>query len=297
MSLPVRTLLVIVACFLFLSPACTYPRTEWTAQSLNPDSVAVKHGDFKVCSQSGFCKRNRQYADDVAAAGSSWASPYRIDVPSLKAKDGSLSATVLKDIDGGEVARLPLAISFLKSGVARLELDEEKRMKGEIELRHGSQARKERYNEAPEWVIVGGLEAGKSKMTSSDNEKTTIKYGPDLAYEAIIRHKPFSIDFIRDGQVHVRLNGKGLFNLEHWRPKIEKKVEDAMAGEEIKQAEDSPKVPDVDESTWWDESFGGNTDHKPKGPESVALDITFLGYEHVFGIPEHTGPLSLKETR
>ena len=53
----------------------------------------------------------------------------------------------------------------------------------------------------------------------------------------------------------------------------------------------------MDESTWWEESFGGNTDSKPKGPESIGLDITFPGYEHVFGIPMHAAPLSLKETR
>jgi alpha 1,3-glucosidase len=34
-----------------------------------------------------------------------------------------------------------------------------------------------------------------------------------------------------------------------------------------------------------------------KGPESLALDITFPGYSHVFGIPEHASPLSLKTTR
>nr|GFD59867.1 probable glucan 1,3-alpha-glucosidase [Tanacetum cinerariifolium] len=52
-----------------------------------------------------------------------------------------------------------------------------------------------------------------------------------------------------------------------------------------------------DEGTWWDESFGGNTDTKPRGPEAVALDISFPGYEHVYGLAEHTSPLNLKETR
>jgi alpha 1,3-glucosidase len=33
------------------------------------------------------------------------------------------------------------------------------------------------------------------------------------------------------------------------------------------------------------------------GPESVGLDITFPGFEHVYGIPEHATSLSLKETR
>jgi mannosyl-oligosaccharide alpha-1,3-glucosidase len=34
-----------------------------------------------------------------------------------------------------------------------------------------------------------------------------------------------------------------------------------------------------------------------KGPESVAMDITFPGFNHVYGIPEHATGLSLKETR
>src|SRR5436190_86967 len=32
------------------------------------------------------------------------------------------------------------------------------------------------------------------------------------------------------------------------------------------------------------------------GPESIGLDVTFVDYEHVYGIPEHTSPLSLKST-
>ena len=233
----------------------------------------------------------------VSEKGASWTSPYRVDVPSLKPKDGSLSATILKDVEGSaEVIRLPLTISFLKTGVARIELDEERRQRGNIELRHDSQARKERYNEASKWVLVGGLAPGTSKVTSSEEDRTIVKYGPKQQYEAIIHHNPFGIDFVRDGQVHVKLNGKGLMNIEHWRAKIEKKTEEPKEGEEAKSVEE-PVNTGVDESTWWEESFGGNTDSKPKGPESIALDITFPGYEHVFGIPEHAGPLSLKETR
>lgn len=33
------------------------------------------------------------------------------------------------------------------------------------------------------------------------------------------------------------------------------------------------------------------------GPESLSLDITFPGYSHVFGIPQHASPFSLKPTR
>jgi alpha 1,3-glucosidase len=198
-------------------------------------------------------------------------------------KDGFLHGTVVKTTVAGEKVRLPLTVSFLESGVARVVLDEEKRLKGEIELRHDRNIRKERYNESEKWTIVGGLNPSKAAALSPDAEAgfTKVQYGPDGQYQAVIRHSPFEVSFQRGGETQVKLNDRGLLNLEHWRPKI-----DAPEGEK----------PD-DESTWWDESFGGNTDSKPRGPESIALDISFPGYEHVYGIPEHADSLSLKETR
>lgn len=267
-------------------------------------AVSVKENDFKKCHQSGFCKRNRAYADN-ALASSSWETPYKILPESTSFKDGQLQAVILKTInEQGETVRLPITVSFLQAGTARVTVDEEKRQKGEIELRHNSPVRKERYNEVDKWVIVGGTALDKdAKVVFEDKSQTTVQYGPDSKFEAIIKFAPFSIDFKRDGNTQIKFNDRGLLNVEHWRPKVdkvepEKKEGEAEAGAETeaeKKTEEEPKG--EDESTWWDESFGGNTDSKPRGPESVALDISFVGYDHVFGIPEHTGPLSLRETR
>jgi alpha 1,3-glucosidase len=246
----------------------------------------VKRENFKTCDQSGFCKRNRQYAD--AAASSTWKSPYRLDKPSIRFDNGVLTGTVLKQLDH-DLIHLPLTVTFLESGVARVTIDEEKRQKAEIVYRHESKARKERYNEAANWAIVGGLTPNIGAALGSTTEKgtTRVRYGPGKQFEAIIHHSPFSIEFRRGGQTHIELNEQGLLNVEHWRPKVEKKE-----GEEEEVSESGE-----DESTWWEESFGGNTDSKPRGPESVGLDISFHGYQHVYGIPEHASSLSLKETR
>ena len=258
----------------------------------------VKHENFKTCDQSGFCQRNRAYADTAANGGSAWVSPYRIDTETLKVKDGLLKGVLLKKIDGSDAEiRLPLVISFLQSGSVRVTVDEEKRQKGEVELRHGSQARRERYNEASSWALISDLRTDSGVISTIEKDITTIQFGPDRKYEAVIQHTPFGINFVRDKQVHVKLNAQGLMNVEHWRPKIEKEVKETKEGEEDKEDKESVVEVGVDESTWWEETFGGNTDSKPKGPESVGLDITFEGYEHVFGIPEHAAPLSLKETR
>ncbi|KAJ5795229.1 hypothetical protein N7457_001828 [Penicillium paradoxum] len=245
--------------------------------------LAVKHQDFKTCEQSGFCKRNRAYADNASAQGTSWSSPYELDPATIHFKDGLFTGVIIKTTATNEKVRLPLTVSFLESGAARIVVDEEKRMKGDIEMRHGSQANKKRYDETEKWVIAGGLTISKSATLNAQSETgfTNILYGPGDKFQAIIRHAPFGVDFQRDGQTHVQLNHQGLLNMEHWRPKVDGK--EGESGE--------------DESTWWEESFGGNTDSKPRGPESVALDITFPGYSHVYGIPEHADSLSLKETR
>jgi len=185
-------------------------------------------------------------------------------------------------------------------------MDEEKRQKKEIELRHNSQARKERYNEAEQYVIVGGTTLDKeAKIINQEKTSMTVQYGPSGKFEAYIKFAPFAVDFRRDGASQIKLNDRGFLNMEHWRPKIEKPEPEKKEGEENKENKENkegeqPKEEEKkgeDESTWWDEMFGGNTDTKPRGPESLALDISFMGYDHVYGIPSHAGPLSLKETR
>ncbi len=191
----------------------------------------------------------------------------------------------MKKLADEATIQLPLNVTFLKSGLARVTLDEEQRYTAEVELRHASKARKQRYNEAPAWALVGDLDVDASSelIDKSEEGLTIVFYGDNQRSAAFLRHDPFSIDFQRDGETQIMFNHKGLLNMEHWRSKLEEG--------------DAQNAGPDDQSTWWEESFGGNTDTKPKGPESIALDISFPGYEHVFGIPEHTGPLSLRETR
>ncbi|KAK0328706.1 glucosidase II [Friedmanniomyces endolithicus] len=271
--------------------------------SLLTPAVTVKHENFKTCDQSGFCKRNRAYADS-ALSTSSWSSPYKLEASSVRFDKGLLTGIVTKTV-GDETIRLPLSVSFYESGTARVTIDEEKRRKGEIELRHNSKARKERYNEAEQWAIVGGTVLSRGAATTQGAEKgtTRVAYGPAGAFEAVIKHSPFGVDFKRNGETQIKFNGQGMLNVEHWRPKIDKQASEKKEGEdEKKDGEEAAEAETIvatadDEGTWWEESFGGNTDSKPRGPEAVALDISFPGYQHVYGLAEHTGPLSLKETR
>ncbi|MCV5062621.1 hypothetical protein OFM35_29500, partial [Escherichia coli] len=117
-----------------------------------------------------------------------------------------------------------------------------------------------------------------------DDTQIAVQYGPESKFEASITVAPFSIDLKRDGDTQIKLNDKGLLNMEHWRPRIdaspapEKQEGEDNSSSETESAETTAaQVPEAypgeDQNTWWEESFGGNTDSKPRGPESVALDI------------------------
>jgi len=281
----------------------------------------VKHENFKTCDQSGFCKRNRQFAD-AATADSSWKSPYALDASTIKFSNGQLTGIVLKTLKDGEQVRLPVTVSFLDTGVARVTVDEERRQMGDITLRNDSKARKERYNEAEKWAVVGSLKGSKDASVSQKAARgtTVVNYGPDGAFQAVITHSPFGVSFMRGGETHVLLNERGLMNMEHWRPEPKKPepapkasppaeggAAEGEAKAESKEGEtpQEPKEPKVEETpvgtedtaTWWEESFGGAQDTKPRGPESVGLDIAFPGYDFVYGIPEHASSMALKQTR
>ena len=193
-----------------------------------------------------------------------------------------------------------MTITFLESGSARVIIDEEKRQKGDIDLRHGSTVRKERSDEVRKWSLTGaGLGPDKTAKIDEDTStegRTVFRFGKDGKHEALITHLPFGIEFKRGGETQIALNDRGLMQIEHWRPKteFEKPTDRNMTADEL---ELFMVVEEEEDFMWWDENFGGHTDSKPKGPESVALDFTFKGYEHIYGIPEHATPLSLKETR
>jgi hypothetical protein len=51
-----------------------------------------------------------------------------------------------------------------------------------------------------------------------------------------------------------------------------------------------------DPEAWWHESFKGHSDSKPKGPEAISFDLTFVGAKHVYGLPERATSMALKPT-
>lgn len=251
------------------------------------EAIAVKSYLFRKCDQNPFCKRNRHYADQVSAADLSWRSPYEIDIDSVSGlTDGSLTANILKTTATGNKVELPLTVTFLESGSVRVTVDEEVRASGKNEIYGSSKLQKRRYNTLEEWVLAGHLKtaADRDLQITKSEESISVDYG--TGNKVVFTAAPFAVKFYRNNELQVVLNDRGFMNYEHWRPKPEG---------------DGAKDPQIGafelDDGLWEDSFDSKTDKKSKGPEAVALDISFVNYKNVYGIPEHADKLSLRETR
>ena len=244
---------------------------------------AVKHADFKKCSQvfsnlflptyilqSSFCRRNRDLAASISS-NPHYSSPYSLS-NDISLRNGLFTATILKSIKKGvEQIELPLTIQFLKSGVARVTIDETRRRQGAIELPEGkNHVHKERYNLVANAVLIGGkeLDMAVNKLVTRDNS-TRIRYGSRVDQEVIVHHYPFKIEFLRENKVEMVLNERNFLNVEHWRPKSIKKEqqqekEGAVGDEQMTKVNDDEQEEEEEEGMW-EESFNGKTDSKPRG--------------------------------
>lgn len=222
-------------------------------------ALGVKREDFKTCSQSSFCVRNRQIAKDVVTNNS--PSPYSLLADTLKFKDSVFTADILNQQNAVEFT---LQVFFLENNAVRVRINEKSPIKP-------------RYDEAKDHVLVKEPTLKKHAALSGSETKDkafSINYSDGL-YTATVQFSPFKIDFSSSGGSLLTLNERGFFNFEHYRNKEESKE---------------------DEQGLWEETFKGFTDPKKNGPSSVGLDVAFHGFSHVYGIPQHATQLSLKTT-
>lgn len=189
-----------------------------------------------------------------------------------------------------------------------MTIDEKRRMQGDILLPEGNdRIRKERYNGVAQTVLVGGRELDMAVDNISAKDNTTrIRYGSRVDQEIVIYHYPFKIEFWRKDTLEMVLNERNFLNVEHWRPKSVKSEQQPKEGDAVDEQKTTEDEGEEEEEGMWEETFNGKKDSKPRGiffainliegPESIGLDITFVDYDHVYGIPEHASTFSLKST-
>lgn len=247
-----------------------------------PTSHAVKRHDFKTCSQSGFCRRNRAFADRAAETGQAWQSPYALAAPPQFAR-GSLSADVVNALFPN--IKFSLEVRFHQDGTARVLMDEVDGLR-------------QRYNEAARWALDQEPQVdGPDEHFTVQHDKgfTSVKYAGGHN-EVRLDHSPLAVTFLRNGQPHVVLNERKLFNMEHFRVKtVGEQPEELVVQDPDHPGEQRVIVKDdafpgflpPDEDGMWDETFAGKTDSKPKGTLSCLL---FLLVRHTDGLHAAQAP-------
>jgi alpha 1,3-glucosidase len=227
---------------------------------------AVKKEDFKTCSQSAFCRRNRALADS-ASADAQWVSPYTLVKDSIRFSNDFMTADIYnKNTDNLMIMELQV----LNDNTVRVRMDE----KTPIHPRYKDHAQFTLVDEAKP------IKPFKSGKNTDGIIKITLD--SDGTRKILVTPSPLRVEFLMNEEPIVTLNDRGLFNFEHLRTKETHKPK------MIKQTnEDGTEVEIAaeEEKDLWEETFRTWTDPKPRGPESIGLDITFNGFEHVYGIP------------
>ncbi|KAJ1983776.1 glucosidase II [Dimargaris verticillata] len=257
-------------------------------------------------------------SSSVRSAPSSFDPPYVLQPTTTTLDQGVFKADVINTQFN---TPLQLTLDLLTTGVARVRLTEAKPLRS-------------RYNGLDDLVLIPNAlprdaKASFTTQSMGDGKVIEITYGyasmpndansstdhrPAYAHHVVRIHShPLRLNFYgvrsdpgadSEEVLLLEVNGEGFLNMEHYRSKADDEMFVKAFASDTDNATSSTSTafhsalqPLADPDGRWDEKFKSWTDSKPHGPASVAVDLAFPGFEHVYGIPEHASTLSLKTTR
>lgn len=247
--------------------------------------VALCFTDYllKTCAQSGFCHRNLEYSRNIQSSKNKY---YSIDRQTVEfdVVDHVLRADIVKSIprpDGSELSvRLPFSMMLLSDDSFRFTIDE---TRPEISDLSGSLS-PYRYNGTSEWAFARDATLGfEAKLEKSwfHKDVITLKNVADTI-RIELELESFSLKVFHGGHLSVVVNERDLLNIEHYR---------------TKEQNFRNLVPEESSFNMFADNFEySRMDKLPFGPESAALDFSFINYQNAYGIPEHADSLRLKDT-
>lgn len=252
---------------------------------LSSPALSVKEYLFKKCEQNGFCHRNRYYANQIESFGENYEPRYSLDRSSFTFNEieGTFKGKMLKQLTDGSFKDLIFDITIVEDYNLRFKLDEYDR---KAYVLKDIKVNPERYSETPKHSFKKEALKQRSFEYQVLDDNIVIKYGDRLEYKAVIKLYPFRITLFYDDIKQIVLNDRDFLNLEHYRTKESEENEASI-----------DVLPEESKFNAYKDNFKDSKDDKlSMGPESVALDFTFVNYTHVYGIPEHADSLSLKDT-
>ena len=177
---------------------------------------------------------------------------------SVSNNNNGVEADIREELSG-LVLRLRLTTALEDSSVLRIHLTDPNSGRGRYEATD---------------ALRSDVKFGSVSITESNANGLTATFGSQG--KVVVNANPFRIDVYEGGKLKIVINQRNLLKFEKYHEKVE--------GESNDNGE-------------WEESFKGHTDSKPYGPMSVGMDISFIDYEHLYGLPEHADSFSLRNTK
>ncbi|VDM30233.1 unnamed protein product [Hydatigera taeniaeformis] len=247
--------------------------------------LCVDRSNFRTCSESSFCMRQRTF----------WPSApkYSVDAAKFRVDD----CVHFQLIDSESQKRLNATISYHPNLTFRLVLDEADPIRPRFRPRIGDALVRE-----PKVIPL--------RVHRMELEAVLFGQHQD---RAVIGFSPFRVSFFLGDALQLTINERDLLNFEYQleqqfeeRLVITEMVADSISengtvsepnNSEVTQSDEVYKPPPTERvPVDWSESFKGHRDSRPHGPTSVGADFTFHGFEYVYGIPEHADSLALRNT-
>jgi alpha 1,3-glucosidase len=158
-----------------------------------------------------------------------------------------------------DVNRLRLAVALLEDTSLRISLTE------------AGDPLRPRYQ--PLIALKG--EPKQKSLSGAEVGETSTSFTTKDGHKVVISHKPFRIDVFIKKELLFSVNSRQLLKFEHFREK---------------------KEGETSEDGFWEETFKSHRDSKPFGSSSIGMDISFVGFKYLYGLPEHADSFALRST-
>ena len=228
-------------------------------------SVGVRRSEFKTCAQSGFCGRQRAYAE-LTAAKQTLEATFSVVPGSWTFSDAIVTANVM-GIDPADV--FVAVFSFAQTHI-----------NFRLTLRNASLTADPFEKQTPSNAVCETRE-GLVVCTSQNNVLT-------------IHSSPFRWSIAHNGTEAVAWNSLNNLYVETPRERSDTGKEPAFS---VAKNDQYDALRSELVANYWQETFNNHIDEKPNGPNSVGFDVVFPGAQHTYGIPEHASSFALKDTR
>eukprot|EP00076_Gallus_gallus_P040943 XP_025006481.1 neutral alpha-glucosidase C isoform X1 [Gallus gallus] len=226
---------------------------------------AVDKSNFKECNQIAFYRRQK-----LLHPGKSL---YRALLDTVTLSDENVKFHIIHEENK---VLLQVEIYEIEGNIFRLKINEAAPLRARYEV--------------PDVLIK---EPTTQKLSMSQKEGgILVLTSVNGDYKLRVTANPFQVELQFKDETVLSMNSNGLLYFEHLQPPPSDRKPTA---ENEEAASDSSKDNQEDLGLW-QERFGSFLDIKAHGPSSVGMDFSLHGFDHLYGIPQHTESLLLKNT-